>query len=633
MYNYGFVIPDFVILLVFLVFYFTKRRIPVRLNKSFLNILVVEIIVLVLDVLASRKIECPRDTEDLIITTINVFFFAAFVLRTAFFYFFTYNAVDKHIKKNNWLYYSTLVIFILSETAVLINYFYPLIFSFEDGIYQKGKFYNLLYISCFYFIIVSLCQVFINRKKNTLRTSISLTAYNLVLFSGYICRIAFKNFLVMDFFCLIAIVIIYLSFQNPDLFMEEKTGTFNTSAFIRLMDEIKKTHNSYIKALVIRHYHELREVYGNIQMDRGIAMIGEYLLKNFPKFLIFYLRNGVFTIVNANSECLDGNVCEQISERFLHTWCAGKDSDLLLEPGFIHVSRNLKNVSADEILNAIMSSINVLEKNDLTDTIITNEIIEDMEQVREVKLSVERAVEQNTVELFLQPLVDVNKHNIIGAEALARIRDSEGNIIPPVKFIPVAEKNGRINILGEQIFEKACRFIKENDVAAMGISWINVNLSPIQFLRRDLNERFSAILQKYQVPANMIHLEITEESMIDYVLLRRQILTMQQSGFQFVLDDYGSGYSNVTRLKHCPFINVKLDMEVVWDYFKEQDKILPTLVETFKQMNFTVTAEGIESNEIAFAMKNIGCDYLQGYYFDKPLPVDVFLRKYSNKDK
>nr|WP_246428852.1 EAL domain-containing protein [Treponema rectale] len=260
---------------------------------------------------------------------------------------------------------------------------------------------------------------------------------------------------------------------------------------------------------------------------------------------------------------------------------------------------------------------------------VTEETIKSIEGKKEVKRAVERAVENDAVELFLQPLVDVNTHKLVGAEALARIRNSKGELIPPAEFIPIAERNGRINILGEQMFEKACRFIRDNDMQAMGLSWINVNLSPIQFFRMDLNERFTSILKKFKIPARMVHLEITEESMIDYALLLKQILAMKKSGFQFVLDDYGSGYSNVTRLKRCPFVNVKLDMELVWDYFREQDKILPTLVQTFKQMNFTVTAEGIENEDMAEAMKKIGCDYLQGFYFAKPLPADEFLIKYS----
>ena len=104
---------------------------------------------------------------------------------------------------------------------------------------------------------------------------------------------------------------------------------------------------------------------------------------------------------------------------------------------------------------------------------------------------------------------------------------------------------------------------------------------------------------------------------------------MKESGFRFVLDDDGRGYSNVARMKKCPFINVKLDMEFVWDYFKEKDQILPTLVQTIKQMGFTVTAEGIENQELADTMRDIGCDYLQGFCFSKPLSASEFATKYT----
>lgn len=249
----------------------------------------------------------------------------------------------------------------------------------------------------------------------------------------------------------------------------------------------------------------------------------------------------------------------------------------------------------------------------------------------QIKRAVEIAVEKNSVELFLQPVIDAQTHKLIGAEALARIRDEAGEIIPPFQFIPIAEKNGRINVLGEQMFEKTCKFISEHDIEGMGLRWINVNLSPIQFLRRDLKDRFSAILQKYKIPSGKIHLEITEESMIDFDLLQKQMQVMQESGFQFVLDDYGRGYSNVARMKKCPFINIKLDMEFVWDYFKCKDKILPTLVQTIKQMDFTVTAEGIENLDMAKVMKEIGCDYLQGFCFSKPIPAAEFLEIYGKK--
>ena len=117
----------------------------------------------------------------------------------------------------------------------------------------------------------------------------------------------------------------------------------------------------------------------------------------------------------------------------------------------------------------------------------------------------------------------------------------------------------------------------------------------------------------------LIHLEITEQSMIDFSLLRDQITGLHKNGFEFSLDDYGSGYSNLSRVRQYPFTNIKIDMEVVWSYCREKDVLLPALVDGFKKMNLSITAEGIETEEMAGAMKEISCDYLQGYYFSRPL--------------
>ena len=119
--------------------------------------------------------------------------------------------------------------------------------------------------------------------------------------------------------------------------------------------------------------------------------------------------------------------------------------------------------------------------------------------------------------------------------------------------------------------------------------------------------------------------------MIDDNFLQKQVKAMESKGFKFVLDDYGTGYSNIARLKKCPFINIKLDMALVWDYYKEPDVILPSMIDAFKKMNFGITSEGIEDESMAEEMKKLGCDYLQGFHYSKPIPMDEFVEKYSKQ--
>jgi EAL domain-containing protein (putative c-di-GMP-specific phosphodiesterase class I) len=148
-------------------------------------------------------------------------------------------------------------------------------------------------------------------------------------------------------------------------------------------------------------------------------------------------------------------------------------------------------------------------------------------------------------------------------------------------------------------------------------------------MKTDLAAEFCQTLEKYSISPSKIHLEITEAAIVDDDVMKNQIDSLLKHGFIFSLDDYGTGYSNVSRLKHSPFSNVKIDMSLVWDYCSTPDIVLPMLIKTFKQSGYSITAEGIESKEIEEAMKSIGCDYLQGMYYSPPIPMDEFVEKYT----
>ena len=629
MWNYNFIFPSLIILIVFVFFYFSQRRIPIRLNKSFLGILIVEMLTIFFDCISSKCLDHNTEFSLTFLTLINTLFFMMFLFRGFFFFIFTCEILKIRLSRIKVITVISTIIFLASECLMLINFIHPFIFSINNKGYSRAAFYNAIYISSFYLALISFVITLVYRNKLSKRELYNTLLFNIILIVGYIVRICFSNYLIMDLFCLIAIICIYLTFENPDLYLDEKTGLFNTAALNAIFAEMANEKNPFILGFIIHNYTELREIYTSNMMDKSIKVISRYLTKAYPKLLSFYIRDGRFVLVGKNVSH-SVKIRKEIAKRFTEPWNLDDATEIFFDIGFVKFSNSLQVDNADKFLILLQTAMSSVEKVGSNTLMITEDTMKTTDHITEIKRSVERALENDDVELYLQPLVDANNFKVIGAEALARIKDSDNNIIPPIEFIPIAEKNGRIDLMGEQIFEKTCQFIDQHDIKKMGLSWINVNLSPIQFLHKDLNTRFAEILRKHAVPAEMVHLEITEESMIDYALLQKQIQMMKHLGFQFVLDDYGSGYSNVTRLKKCPFINVKLDMEIVWDYFKSKDKILPTLVETFKQMNFTVTAEGIESLEMAEALKEIGCDYLQGFYFSKPLPAEEFAVKYGD---
>ncbi len=631
MWNYNLVLPELVISATFFIYYFSQSRLPLRISRAFLFILFIDTLTILTDVISSLCLEYLSSLPPFALRVQNVIFFILFLQRIICFTMFTNIVLKKDAGYTALYKVVNLLPFIIITFLVVLNLFTDVIFCISDaGEYRQGPLYFMIYVCAFYYVVLSIVGVLISYKRLNRGDFFSLLIMNVILFIGYIMRITYPRHLIMNFFTLISIIVIYLSFENPALFKEEKSGVFNKKALILLLNEMRAERYPLVLGFSIRNYKNLREIYSYSQTDKGLLLIGNYLRKTFPNLMPFYIHDGHFVLIGKNdSEA--GNIRKTITERFALPWNTDKDIDMLLEISFAQVNPDIIPDNKSLLCYALISSLNEIDEKLQASVIINIDDINNIERKILVKRAVENAIDQNSVELFLQPVLDANTHKLIGAESLARIKDEKGEYIPPVQFIPVAEKNGRITALGEQMFEKTCQFIKESNFEELGLSWINVNLSPIQFLRRDLNKNFMAILHKYDVSPEKIHLEITEESMIDFDLLQTQMHIMKISGFRFVLDDYGRGYSNIARMKKCPFINVKIDMEFVWDYFKYKDKILPTLVQTIKQMGFTVTAEGIENLEMANALRDIGCDNLQGFYFSRPLPAKEFLEKYGKK--
>ena len=456
---------------------------------------------------------------------------------------------------------------------------------------------------------------------------VSAMGSQFLLFAGGVLYFFLPSDFIVTSSFLAATVVFYLAFENPNLYVANRGGAFNMRAFRNVMDERIAKKSYRLLAFALQDYIDMRGIYGGAQMDSGVSMIGRFLVLTYPEYQAFYLRSGRFVLLG--SEHMDfEQVRTELHERFQSPWVAdGAELDLGI--AFVQVEPETGLDSVDRILNYLFLAFDKVEETlSQPDGLIEPESIQEMDRQVEIKRSLDRCLENNEVEIFLQPLIDSKSRNLAGAEVLSRIRDDRGQLISPAVFVPVAEKNGCINLMGEQVLEKACQFVRDHDLEQIGLSWLNVNLSPIQCMRKDLSKRFSIILEQYGISTEIIHLEITEQSVMDISRLEEQIQILRGIGFRFSLDDYGSGYSNLSRVKQYPFANIKLDMGIVWDYIRDRDVLLPTIVRAFKEMGFSVTAEGIENAEMADAMSALGCDYLQGYYFSKPLPTEEFVRKY-----
>jgi len=239
-----------------------------------------------------------------------------------------------------------------------------------------------------------------------------------------------------------------------------------------------------------------------------------------------------------------------------------------------------------------------------------------------------RIITENTLEMVYQPIFDIRENRFRSAEALARIRDTEYGMISPAVFIPAAESAGLMWPIGEIILETVYSFISRHDLKSMGLSYIEINLSVAQCLQRELPQTIKRLQDKYGVSPSQVNFEVTE-TMFDNLsgVMEKNLRELAAMGYTFSLDDYGVGYSNIQRLKSLPLSIIKIDKSLVDDMFTEDGKvIIENTVHMMKGIHKKLVIEGVETREAVEAIGGLDCDYIQGYYYSRPLSAGDFVR-------
>ncbi|MDE7270981.1 MAG: EAL domain-containing protein, partial [Acetatifactor sp.] len=248
----------------------------------------------------------------------------------------------------------------------------------------------------------------------------------------------------------------------------------------------------------------------------------------------------------------------------------------------------------------------------------------------ETEALIRSAIEEDRIEVFYQPIYSTKQKRFVSAEALVRIRNTDGSIMPPGRFIPIAENNGLISRIGEIVFDKTCAFIRENHLRERyGIEYVEVNLSVRQCEDTKFADLYISIMKKYDMDPSCINLEITESASIqtrNNLLENMRILI--DYGVKFSLDDFGNGESNLNYIVNMPVSIVKFDRDMSQDYFANQKAkfVMEAAMHMIHDMGLEIVSEGIETKEQMEAIVELGIEYIQGYYFSKPLPGDEFLQ-------
>ena len=220
------------------------------------------------------------------------------------------------------------------------------------------------------------------------------------------------------------------------------------------------------------------------------------------------------------------------------------------------------------------------------------------------------------------------------AEALIRLTDEKLGFVSPEEFIPIAERSGRILKIGEIVFESVCRFLSEGVITQYGIKYIEVNLSVVECMQSSLSEKLFHTMNQYHLDPSQINLEITETATAERIgMLVKNMTELHKNGITFSLDDYGTGYSNISYMMSLPFHIIKIDKSLLWSSMKNEKAMiaLESIISMIRGMNMKILVEGVENEEMVELLKKLECHYLQGFYYSKPVPENEFIAFMSGK--
>lgn len=244
------------------------------------------------------------------------------------------------------------------------------------------------------------------------------------------------------------------------------------------------------------------------------------------------------------------------------------------------------------------------------------------------------AIEQKHFQLFYQPQMDLDTGEIIGTEALIRWIDPEQGMMSPADFIPLAEDTGLIGQIGDWVIETACRDMKALHEQGFPLVKVAVNVSAFQFRHgKHLTEVIRNALDKYEYPADLFSLELTESILIDDINETLSVLnSMRELGIVLAIDDFGTGYSSLSYLKQFPIDILKIDQSFIRDIITDTSDraIVSAIIAMAKQLGIAVLAEGVEELQHQVFLKAQGCDYVQGYLYCKPIPADELLQRWQS---
>ena len=618
--NYFLEVCSFVFMVAITIAYFSRKKYPVATSRLFNVGLIILDVNIGLDILfcflLDRSNTISIGWAELVA---ELFFVSQFVLSYALYAYVIYS-LGKSIKYSP-IYLLTIIPSAIGAILFFTNSIHHWNFSFvmneETGLYDfvPGPAFLSLYVInwiCNYFATISYTIAF--RKvlpKELLRVLISIM---IIVLSAAVIQTIQPQYLLSGTAYTLSAMLAVVSVCDPDIKVDRISLAFNDHAFIGYLNtQIFEKQRKYYVIFDIESFGMFSEKFGVTSANELLGMIRKFIESVNKKAYIFRVHSSRFVLLlKTKEEQLE--MVDAINDRFSHPFNV-KGQSLNITLDIIYFVNDHIFTNSDMYNDFITRTLSVINFKDSNCLELDNEFLMKISRDRRIKEILEECLKTNNgLYMVYHPIYDIKKKCFNHFEALIRLANEELGRIGPSEFIPIAENFGLANDIDYFVLNETCAFLQRNPQ----IESLEINISCAEFFNNP-SERFIKIINKYAIDPSRIILEITETIAVKYPEKTKDFMDdLGQYGIKFAMDDFGSGYSNIARFITLPFSVAKLDKSLL----EESQNIaifFEAAINLFKGLNIPIVIEGVETEKQLKLSTEKDVDYIQGYYFSKPL--------------
>lgn len=520
---------------------------------------------------------------------------------------------------------------VINIALLCTSFFTKFYFYFDTEYrYRTSFLYYLGLLAHIVMIIYACLLVARDEKKEESARAVYVLSATVIYLALTVVNAFVKGSNIYHFAVSVFFLVMHVILTRPEDYVSAYNGCFNDRAYKdSLVYHRNRNKQLHSIGICCAELDFLKSTYSDLEIMMSLKPFTEFAISRFGNYNFYVIGTSQFVVqVKGNASLIESTMSE-IRNYFMEPVRIG-GVEFVISPLFAVIEDRERFETVDsyyEVLSYCMNHPDLFEMNNVLR--VTKDHLAYVHEEQEMVLAVTRAMKNNGVLVYYQPIYSVETGHYVTCEALVRIKDEKLGFIPPSRFVPILERNGLIVELGEIILNQVCSDYVTYDFPKLGVDRVEVNLSVRQLIIPGIYKKLLNIIREHHLSKDAVMFEITESYARDsagkYISENIQGLTDQ--GIRLALDDFGTGYSTLINLIRLPFEIIKIDKSLLDNAMVDLKSmvLLKNTVNMLKELKKKIVVEGVETSEQAKMLKNLGVHYFQGYLYSKPVSVQDYI--------